>query len=481
MEQFRQNPAYLQGVQDRAYHTSQTLQEKVLQRVAKFDASHLVNNGPTAETGPSIVTRDGFVIGGSNRKMILDILAKKHPDRYAGYLQALRDEAGTFGYRPEDVDKFKRPVLVRALDFASTDKEMRELGRISGVLNKPTMTGRDKISGGVAAAKGVTRATLAKFAEGVGGYESLRGYLDSPHAQQQLIPLLEKDGVLDTQNRDQYMVDGKLTPDGKDLVEAALRGLVIPDNELLQRFRKANAEEMRTFDFGLPHMAYAKAMGEEWVSTAMSDVLRLFLDYNAHKAEWQNKHNGAQRKYDPDFYLKQPGLFGDIEGLKKNPLIREQFRALVIMSPREFAAAWKGYAAALRELRDRPTMPGVEVTTGHLRQILERVMGEYDQGTKAAPKSYKDLIERDGPPTAATGPPEGGSVSKKPETETQPELPSAGETQTVEQKGPQDPLRSKGLWRAIVLDTESGTAKAGDIIDDLFRQEETLKKLLGCL
>lgn len=396
LEQFRQNPAYPAGVQDRPYHTSQTHQDQVRGRAAQFDAAHLVNTGPTAETGPTIVTRDGVVLGGNNRKMILDLLTEKHPEKFAQYVQALRDEAPAFGLNPQDVDRFQNPVLVRSLDFASTERTPQELGRISGVLNKTAMTGQDSISRGVAAAKGLSKPTISDFASGLSGYDTLRNYLDSPHASQSLVPRLEHDGVLDAQNRDQYLVDGRLTPQGKDTVEAAVRGFVIPDNDLLQRFRKANADELKTFDFALPHIAYAKAMGEDWVSPAMSDVIRLFLDYNAHKVEWAAHNKGAARKYDPDFYLRQPTLLSGVEKLRGDRLIREQFRALVNLTPREFATAWKGYSSALREVKIRAAMPGVELRSDDLRKIVEDVMGFYDQSMERAPKTHAEAMAQEG-------------------------------------------------------------------------------------
>jgi len=425
LEQFRDNPDYPAGVQDRPYATDQTHQDQVHARVAKFDPSHLVNTGPTAETGPSVITRDGYVLGGNSRKMVLDILADKHPDRYQQYIDAMKEDAAAFGLNPEDVGRFKHPVLVRALDFNLGEKDARELGRISGVLNKPAMTGQDKISKGVAAAKGLSKKTISEFASGLSGYDTLRGYLDSPHASQKLVPGLETDGVLDLQNRAQYLVDGKLTPDGKDTIEAAVRGYVVPDNDLLQRFRRANADELKTFDFALPHLAYAKAMGENWVSQTMSDVIKLFLDYNAQKQAWMNKNKGAARKYEPDFYLKQPSMMPDVMDLRGNKTVTEQFRALVTFTPREFAAAWKGYAEALRELTSRPTMPGIEIDRTGLQKIIDSVMSDYDKTQERAPRSYKE----------AMGQVE-DSVSEKPESETQEPKVSVGETQVKEKDVP---------------------------------------------
>lgn len=391
LENFRANPVYPGGVQDRPYATDKTHQDQVNTRARTFDPMHLVNTGPTAETGPSVVTRDGFVIGGNSRKMVLDILRRKFPEAYQSYRDSLKEEAAAFGIAPEDVDKFKSPVLVRALDFDLSEKDERELGRISGVLNKPAMTGQDTISKGVAAAKALSKGTLSKFASGLSGYDTLRAYLDSGHASEQLVPLLESDGVLDIQNRAQYLVDGKLTPQGKDNVEAAIRGFVIPDNDLLQNFRRANADELKTFDFALPHLAYAKALGQDWVTDVMSRTIRLFLDYNASKSAWQSKNKGDMRRYNPDFYLKQGTLLGDVQELKDDKTVREQFRALVTFKPREYAAAWKGYASALQELISRPTMPGIEIDAAGLRKIVDDVMVDYDRTLERAPKSYKDM------------------------------------------------------------------------------------------
>lgn len=393
--QFAKTSGYPEGVQDRPYHSSRAHQDQVLTRAAKFDPDHIVNTSATAESGPSIVTADGVVLGGNNRKMLLDIVSSKHPERYAKYVEALRAEAASFGLRPEDVDAMRQPVLVRALDFSSTDKTPQELGRISGVLNKPTMTGQDRVSKGVAVAKGLDEATLGIFAAGVGGYDTLRDYLSSPHAVQQLVPALERNGVLDLQNRDTYMLDDRLTPEGKNSVEDALRGFVIPDNDLLQRLRRAGAEEMRSLDFALPHLAFLKAAGEEWVSGAMSGVVRLLLDYNANRRAWAEKNKGGARRYEPDFYLRQPTMLADVGDLRRDPLVVEQFRALVSLTPREFAGIWKGAAEHLRELKSRPVMPGMTLDTAGIRRIAQSGMAELDQQNARAPRTVQEQRERE--------------------------------------------------------------------------------------
>ncbi|MBI5520199.1 MAG: hypothetical protein HY916_09080 [Desulfovibrio sp.] len=395
LSQFAKTPGYPEGVQDRPYHSSAAHQEQVATRVARFDPDHIVNTSATAEGGPSVVTRDGIVLGGNSRAMILRSLAAQHPERYQKYVQALREDAQSFGFTPEQVEGFRQPVLVRALDFDMAEKTPQELGRISGVLNKPSMTGQDRVTKGVAVAKGLSRESLEIFAASVGGYDTLRDYLSSPQAVQKLVPALERDGVLDVQNRDSYLLDGKLTPEGKNIVEDALRGFVIPDNDLLQRLRRSGADEMRSLDFALPHLAYLKASGEEWVSDEMGRVARLFLDYNANRVEWQNKHTGPRRAYSPEFYLHQPSLLQDVSEIRADRLAVEQFRALVHLTPREFAAVWRGAAAHLRELLTRPAMPGMQLNTASVRRIAEGAMADYDAQHGRAPASLRALQERE--------------------------------------------------------------------------------------
>ena len=392
LEGYRKNPAFPSNVQERPYDTSEGHQQGVKDRAHAFDADEIVNTAVSAETGPSIITRDGIILGGNSRKMVLELLRDKMPEKYAAYIEAIRSEAASFGLDPEALDGFSHPVLVRVLEFSSTDKTPQELGRISGVLNKEAKTGQDKLTKGVGMAKALTTDTLHIFARGLSQHSgTLRDFLDSTFARNNIISALESDGVFDAQNRDQYLDMGQLTPEGKDMVEATLRGLVVPDSDLLQRMKRADANTLKTFDAALPHMALVKALGSDNVTNIARGSIRLLLDYAASKSAWAKQNKGEARKYGADFYLTQPSLLDDITALRSNVAIREIFRAIVEQTPREFAPKWKAIAKSYSDMLSMPRMPGIAVDPNYVEKAIEKVMAEHDGQQSRAPRSIQEL------------------------------------------------------------------------------------------
>jgi phage portal protein BeeE len=67
------------------------------------------------DAGSPIVDAAGNVLSGNGRTLALQRAADLHPDRYAAYKETLKARAKELGIDPADVDRLRRPLLVREL------------------------------------------------------------------------------------------------------------------------------------------------------------------------------------------------------------------------------------------------------------------------------------------------------------------------------------------------------------------------------
>lgn len=93
-----------------------------------------------------MVTPEGVVLGGNSRAMSVQLAYAEHPERGQAYKSALAAKAKSFGLRPEDVEAFDRPVLVRALDETPAPQDMARKARL---YNQTLMQGLDATAEGV--------------------------------------------------------------------------------------------------------------------------------------------------------------------------------------------------------------------------------------------------------------------------------------------------------------------------------------------
>jgi hypothetical protein len=73
------------------------------------------------DAGSPIIDKNGNVLSGNGRTLALQRAADLHPEQYAAYRQRIREEAARQGIDPAEVDRMKRPVLVRELADDGTD------------------------------------------------------------------------------------------------------------------------------------------------------------------------------------------------------------------------------------------------------------------------------------------------------------------------------------------------------------------------
>jgi hypothetical protein len=307
---FAKNPDYPEGVQERAYHTSKEAQNRVIQQSQNYDPAYTVNSNPDAVNGPPIITPDGTVLGGNSRAMSTQRIYQA--DAADGYRDYLRKSAGAFGLKPEDVDSFEHPVLVREVPAPATIEETRRLG---SELNK-SMTGALGVSEkAVSAGKSITPETLSTIGTMLDAPDTTLRSAMAAHGPD-FIKMLTEDGVITDRERPAFVdtATGGLSDEGKTFIERALRGFIVDDPDLMDATPKSVLNKLDG------SLADAVALGQR---SDEYNILPLLREALAEHAEIARKGTSVAMYYgehiDKNFgKVKQESIFQD----EKNPAVK---------------------------------------------------------------------------------------------------------------------------------------------------------------
>jgi 2'-5' RNA ligase len=219
---FEPNPAY--GHQnDRDYRDPQNA-ARVLEysTTERFDPEYLVTENPTAEHGPTVIDQEGNALGGNNRLMTLNRVYQLSPAASDRYRSALKARAEQFGIDPVELDRFKRPVLVRerTTPVSAAQKEITDYNKKASANLRP---GEQAVTDGNRLSPRSVDRIIGKLEDaGEDGTlaDALRG-----EAGAELIESLVADGVITDQEK-AGMLDERdmLTSEAKSRVAKALVG-----------------------------------------------------------------------------------------------------------------------------------------------------------------------------------------------------------------------------------------------------------------
>ncbi len=264
---FGHNPAYPEGVQERAYHTDKAEQEKVLANAQDLKPELVANTNPDAVNGPPVVTQDGIVLGGNSRAMSLQLAHDK--GKADGYKKHLASTATHYGLTPGQVEEMKDPVLVRVVETGEHD----DPGVLVRRYNESFTQAMDPRVDQVAKArllsdemlKTLSHTIAGRTREGEPKHPTLNAYLSSSDSKPLVDALQRPDkqgrSIIDRRNRSLYIgKNGKLNEDGKTFVERVLVGHIIPHPEVLSDMP---AREMDAVARSVPHIMSAQSHGHD--------------------------------------------------------------------------------------------------------------------------------------------------------------------------------------------------------------------------
>lgn len=265
---FARRADYPEGAQERPYHSDQNEKDKVFRNAMTLDPRYLVNDNPDAVNGPPVITESGVVLGGNSRTMSIQLAYGRYTERADLYRQALREKAGLFGIDASAVDSMTAPVLVRVVEGIDTPEAMALRSRL---YNQSMTQGINRGAEGVSRGRLVSPDSIDILARGMEDGETLRAWLDTTDGKR-FVQSLIKDGVLEQTQLGRLLDEkGALTDEGKALVEKTLRGLIVPDADLL---RVTPPSVLNKLDAIVPAMLRLKARGEGWdISKHLAEAL----------------------------------------------------------------------------------------------------------------------------------------------------------------------------------------------------------------
>ena len=363
---FQKNPKY--GLEnERRYHEEPASRKKVLDNAADLDPAFLLES-VDANHGAPVIDRQGNVLGGNGRSMSVRYAYDKFPDRAKAYRQALRDKAKSLGLSPEKVDAMRRPILVRELDH---DYDAAARQQLVSALNDTFTDSKNARASGKSRGDRFSEKTLEALAGGLADADSLRQYFDTPESAR-VVELMINDGVIQSTERNAYLdADGLLNPDGKRVVEEALRGRIARSYDALASLP---GPVLAKIDAGIPNLLIAEGVGPEWdITNHMRDAVDLLAEHKA---------SGIAS---PEVFLSQMDMLRGKAPKERYSLAAQQlFKMALGMKKNEFSKAFEKYAAQAKISTEAGGFPGVGMRPEVAREAFFGIKGQPPAETGAA-------------------------------------------------------------------------------------------------
>jgi len=338
---FQKNPAY--GLEnERRYHDEPGSRAKVMENAARLDPAFLMES-VDANHGAPVIDHDNNVLGGNGRAMSIARAYESFPERGRQYREALKANAARLGIDPAQVDAMRSPVLVRRLERGMSPEERQKL---VSAMNDDFKDAKEKRASGKSRGDRFGRRTLDMLASGLKDAESLRQYFDTP-ASASVVERMLEDGVIQRSERNALVgADGLLNPDGKKVVEEALRGRIARSYETLA---KLPADVVGKLDAVIPHILVAEGIGKPWdITEHVRDSVDLLVGF---------KGSGVK---EPDIYLKQVNMLtgkAPVQDFSKQAIAL--FRMALDAKKGEYVKAFESYLKNAKLSPEAGNIPGI--------------------------------------------------------------------------------------------------------------------------
>ena len=293
---FEANPRY-EYQNDRDYKNNPEISSLVADRSGpKFDPNYAASESPTAEHGGPVIDTRGNVLGGNSRSMTLGRVYESNPAAVEKYKTALRDRAASYGLTPEDIDRFKQPVMVRELS-----EQPNEAGAQRAItdFNKKGAAALAPAERAIADGRLLSRETVQSISaklENVGEGSTLAQAMQGDNGAQ-IVDALVKDGVITQQERGGLVDErGLLTGEAKDRIAKMLVGRMF---ESPAQFQATPPELRNKLERVAPQVLRLEGRAGWSITPQVQEGLALLADVRSH---------GGRSL---DDYLNQPDLAGE--------------------------------------------------------------------------------------------------------------------------------------------------------------------------
>jgi hypothetical protein len=360
-ETFGHNPKYQHGLQERVYETDMAEQLKVIRNASQLEPAFLVNTNPDAMNGAPVIDDDGLVLGGNSRTMAIKRAYKQHEEKANLYKNYLSQHADNFGFSPDYISTFNKPILVRAYEPA--DKSEQNMKLLVRQMNEGFTQAMDEKTEISAISRRVTDRTMGALGRAFSNSDAGSVYevlnMQNDYSQEVLHALM-KDGILSNQNMNKYIDSetGRVSPSFAHMLSDVLVGRVIKNKTMFAKISPALFERfsagiitlvsMNLFDEknrdALEHAIYAYALANKagflkTRGTAPTNLEGL--------QDWIKQTKGDTGKNDIEDVVR--------EKIDKNPLVLQYMETLGIATTAQKLREMLGSAgkAALSAGKDK--------------------------------------------------------------------------------------------------------------------------------
>jgi len=273
--------------------------EASIRQIADAPDVARLGQSDNAYFGAPVVNSRGEVVQGNGRSEGV----RRHYEDAADGGEKFRTDtaalAAEVGISPDELGKFRNPVVVRMLDVA--DNEAVRLGNYDV---KDLESGGEQRVDPKATANRMDAATKSRLTQILGdnseNIQTLTGLIKARGGQ--LVDLLSRKGLLSqTQRATVLDAAGNLNSDGVKAMRGVLRELVIGGNKRLSTFYSRLPAPVRGgIDRALLHIAAGEGDAD------FRDDLRSVLGAMRERAAWMKKSGGTAKDW-----MSTPELFGD--------------------------------------------------------------------------------------------------------------------------------------------------------------------------
>jgi hypothetical protein len=298
---FEPNPNY-EHQNDRDY-SDPANSARVIEHGKTLEPRVVLADAPTAEQGPPILDTRGNALGGNNRTMAIKRAYAYSPDRAADYRQELTNRAQQFGIDPQEIGRFREPVLVREMAQPTSSPEA-QLAITD--LNKTSTAQTTPAEQAVKDGQRLTPSTVAELGARIQdtGEHSTLAQVISGEKGADVLQHLVKDGVVTPQEANGYVDErGHLTPEAKDRVAKALVGRLY---ETPQQFASTPPEMRAKLERVAPQVLRTEGRAGWEIGPVVREAAAALEDARAHNIRnlddlaKQQTLGGEQRRYSPE-------------------------------------------------------------------------------------------------------------------------------------------------------------------------------------
>jgi hypothetical protein len=288
-------------INDRDYGHDKEAQSIVMEIGGDYDGRAVSVDNPV------IVTKDGIVISGNNRTMSSKIAARKETDK--GYIETLKRKAKKFGFTTGQIDKFKHPRVI----FETSENKGYSTDQFAK-FNKSSKKAMSPIEAAVKVSKMIKMETVESIAGKMSNFETLGELYADRSAANEIFSTLQRDNIITSMDRPQYILEGGITGAGKEFLETVLIGSVINESNIRGLNRDGCKSIRQKLVRAITPLIENKGMDGYSITKELNEAVDIAMQVAVQKDKFKSV----------DDYTNQKNLFG----IEDNPVSVEIARKM---------------------------------------------------------------------------------------------------------------------------------------------------------